>query len=529
MTQVLDTDVIDISASGTQVNTLKNSIGFNETLLLFSDTAQYKLAGAGDVISPTTAIINEVSSFEHDDSVAPVSAGRYAYFCQKRNENTGVREYYADDETLTNDGVDVTAAVQSLIPANAYNIISNTTEDTLLVFCADTADSGTGTSTITTPLTVTNAGTMYVYKYFFEGGDKVQNAWSKWTFAGVKILGGMAHESYVYLLTCEDTDTKLMKLDLRNLKDSTIGFNPHIDLRESKTGVYASGTGLTTVTPTYAGKEGLIAVDKTNGTNYALTDAANATCTITVTDALNIAVGTTLTLTDNAGVSTTMTGTATNPTTNPNEFSVGVDAASTADNIAVGAYSLYGINGLAGYSAPNPASNVITVTRAVAGASNLTVTSSDPVRLAVTNFVTPATSFTLVGNHTDLYVGIPYESQYTLSTQYLRQTKGRAEVAITTGRYQIRQITLDYQDSGFFKVEVTPNNRDTFTKEMNGYVIGTSESTIDAPAITSGTINIPIQCRNTRFVFDIKSSSHLPVQIASADIEGYYHSRSTRV
>ena len=122
--------------------------------------------------------------------------------------------------------------------------------------------------------------------------------------------------------------------------------------------------------------------------SFTISDApsSHATCTITVTDALNIAVGTTLTFTDNAGVSTTMTGTATNPTTNPNEFSVGVDAASTADNIAVGAGGVLGINALAGYSAPNPASNVITVTRNDIGNNNLTVTSSDPVRLTVTNF-----------------------------------------------------------------------------------------------------------------------------------------------
>jgi|10_taG_2_1085330.scaffolds.fasta_scaffold03840_7 hypothetical protein len=111
-----------------------------------------------------------------------------------------------------------------------------------------------------------------------------------------------------------------------------------------------------------------------------------STCTITVTDAENIAVGTTITITDNAGVSTTMTGTATNPTTDPNEFSVGVDNASTADNIAVGAGGVLGINALSGYSAPNPAANVITVTRAAIGKNNLTVTSSDSTRLAVTDF-----------------------------------------------------------------------------------------------------------------------------------------------
>jgi len=130
-TQVLDTDPIDIAASGTQVNTLKNSVGFNESLLLFSDTAQYKLDSSGESISPTTAILNEVSSFEHDDKVTPVSAGKFAYFAQARTNNTAIREYFADDDTLTNDGMDITVSVGNLIPTNCYQIISNTTEDNL--------------------------------------------------------------------------------------------------------------------------------------------------------------------------------------------------------------------------------------------------------------------------------------------------------------------------------------------------------------------------------------------------------------
>ena len=526
--QVLDTDPIDIAASGNRVNTLKNSISFNETLLLFSDTAQYKLASSGEAISPTTAVLNEVSTFSHDDGVQPVSSGQYAYFAQRRNNNTAIREYYSDNDTLTNDGLDITVAVQKLLPTNAYQIISNSTEDVLMVLCSDTADSQSAPYATGSNVTATNADTIYLYKYFFDKGEKVQTAWSKWTFTGVKILGGMTDRSYVYLFVAEGKTTKLFKIDLQNLDDATIGFNVHLDLRKTVTGTYSSGTGLTTLTSPYGYKTGLIAVDASTGANYALTDAANATCTITVTDALNIAVGTTLTFTDNAGVSTTMTGTATNPTTNPNEFSVGVDAASTADNIAVAAGGVLGINALAGYSAPNPASNVITVTRAVAGASNLTVTSSDPVRLAVTNFVTPATTFTLVGNHTNLIIGVPYESKYTLSPQYVRENTGRGLMAVTSGRYQIRTISFDYENTGFFTVEVTPENRDMYTTVMNGYVVGFSGS-VDNPAISSGTLVVPVQSKNTQFVLDIKSSSHLPMFIPSAEVEGFYHRRSKRI
>jgi len=112
-----------------------------------------------------------------------------------------------------------------------------------------------------------------------------------------------------------------------------------------------------------------------------------ATCTITVTDAANIAVGSTITITDNAGTSTTMTATNDDPA-DALEFSVGGSRTNNdvADNIAVGSGGVLGINALSGYAAPNPAANVITVTRAVKGGDNLTVTSSDNTRITCTNF-----------------------------------------------------------------------------------------------------------------------------------------------
>ena len=139
------------------------------------------------------------------------------------------------------------------------------------------------------------------------------------------------------------------------------------------------------------------------------------------------------------------------------------------------------------------------------------------------------TVHTIVGNHTSLFIGVPYSSVYRLSTQYIRENTGRGLVAITAGRYQIRNISFNFENSGFFQVEVTPNNRDKSTTIMNGYVIGTSSSLVGQPAISSGTLRVPVQCRNTEFVMDIKSNSHLPVYIADAEIEGYYHSRSRRI
>ena len=64
---------------------------------------------------------------------------------------------------------------------------------------------------------------------------------------------------------------------------------------------------------------------------------------------------------------------------------------------------------------------------------------------------------------------------------------------------------------------------------MNGYIIGTATSKIGVAAISSGTLRVPVFAKNTDFTLDIKSDSHLPMYIASAEIEGYCHNRSTRI
>ena len=95
---------------------------------------------------------------------------------------------------------------------------------------------------------------MFIYKYFFDRGEKVQTAWSKWTINNVKILGGLSFESFLYLMVAEGTNTKLFKIDLRNLKDTTLG-HVYVDLKTSVTGTYDSATNLTTFTSPYGAKQ----------------------------------------------------------------------------------------------------------------------------------------------------------------------------------------------------------------------------------------------------------------------------------
>jgi hypothetical protein len=140
-----------------------------------------------------------------------------------------------------------------------------------------------------------------------------------------------------------------------------------------------------------------------------------ASCTITVADASAVQAGDTITFSDHAGTQITLTATTSDPPTGETATSLGFSvgggrtANGIADNISVGHGGTKGINALAGFSAPNPAANVITVTRVDKGNDNLTVTSSRPSAITVTNFS---------GGEKDVYYLEVFDADHTTDSSF---------------------------------------------------------------------------------------------------------------
>ena len=139
------------------------------------------------------------------------------------------------------------------------------------------------------------------------------------------------------------------------------------------------------------------------------------------------------------------------------------------------------------------------------------------------------TTVVVKGNHTSCIFGSAFESLYEFTKPYVRENTQTGQVAITSGRFQVRTMRVDFQDSGFFTATVLPDGRSLSTYEMSGNVINSANSVIGQPNIASGTFNIPIQSKNTDFVCKLISSSHLPCHFISAEIEGFYHRRNRRM
>ena len=124
-------------------------------------------------------------------------------------------------------------------------------------------------------------------------------------------------------------------------------------------------------------------------------------------------------------------------------------------------------------------------------------------------------------------LGVEYTMNYQFSTQFVRENNGQQ--SIQSGRLQLRTMRINFEDTGFFKVEVTPEGRATNTYEFTGVVLNKPDSTIGDVPLDDGTFRFPIQSKNDRVSINIKSDSYLPCAFQNAEWEGFYTLRSNRI
>ena len=121
-------------------------------------------------------------------------------------------------------------------------------------------------------------------------------------------------------------------------------------------------------------------------------------------------------------------------------------------------------------------------------------------------------------------IGESYEMHYRFSKQ--RLTENASE--LISGRLQLHHFYIKYEDSGFFQVEVTPENRDTSLHKFTGRLLGAASASIGQINLDTGTFKVPIMSKSDRVDIDVKNNTFLPTLLASAEYEGVFHMRSRR-
>jgi hypothetical protein len=124
-------------------------------------------------------------------------------------------------------------------------------------------------------------------------------------------------------------------------------------------------------------------------------------------------------------------------------------------------------------------------------------------------------------------IGIPYDMTYEFSTQHVREKNGTQ--SIQSGRLQLRTMRVNYENTGYFKIEVTPYARQTYSYEYTGVVLNQLGSTIGDVSLEDGTYRFPVQSKNDRVSIKLVSDSYLPCAFQNAEWEGFYNIRSKRI
>lgn len=138
-----------------------------------------------------------------------------------------------------------------------------------------------------------------------------------------------------------------------------------------------------------------------------------------------------------------------------------------------------------------------------------------------------ATSITVQGDHSAsaVFIGLTFESRFQFSEFSLKETDSTgSKVAVTHGRLQLQTLTLVYDDTGHFQVQVTPLYRDTSTFTFSGRILGDGSNLLDTLVIHSGEFAAPLMSKSDQVKIELVSESFLPFNFVSAEVAARFTS-----
>ena len=500
--QLLDSAPIDVGLSHTKVAVLQHALPFQEKLMLFSDNSQFVLRGA-DVLSPKTVAISPVTEYDISDGITPLALGPYIYFPFNRGQFEGMFEYFVDNNTEVFEAEEITSQVPKYIPTGIKRMAGSASESMVLL------------------QTATDQKTLFVYKYFWSGKEKIQSAWQKWEFDD-NVTGFDFIDSTLYLIL---DGRDLVKMPVENaLTDTGLDYTLLLDSRVDGSDItsvnYNSQNDYTEIVgiPFTRSETFPVEVYKKGGSEM----IPYSPQTLSV-DRWRVK-GVIASYVDNGGDYVEYDG----------DYYYCIISHTSASTFESKYWrkAAYPPSGTAAWAASTSYSKG-TIYKCI----NNHTSPADPATFSVGtewSVSTEVPSAPEWGNgifYNDQYyfvVGKPYNMLYRFSNQAIKQPTERGGKSASDYTFQnIRNGSIEYADTGHFTVEVTPRFRDTYTYVYNPTLLS-SISTLDRFTPESGHFRFGVQCRPEEATIEVKSSSALPVKLLAAEFESMVASRSRR-
>lgn len=207
-----DSDPVDVTVATRNDDTLRHVIPFNKDLLLMADKSQYRLT-YGQYIGPKNIQVVFTTAFNVSGKVKPANMGNSVYFVDDASSYRFGKlfEYFPRPNQQGDDADEITDPIPNYIPAGIKFLAGSPRMEMLLV----------GTQG--------DAGSLYVYKFFWASDKKIQNCWHRWTFTDAdKVYWAAFIDNYLYVMIKRGTNVFIERI--RTDEEPVVSATPRIML-----------------------------------------------------------------------------------------------------------------------------------------------------------------------------------------------------------------------------------------------------------------------------------------------------------
>ena len=158
--------------------------------------------------------------------------------------------------------------------------------------------------------------------------------------------------------------------------------------------------------------------------------------------------------------------------------------------------------------------------------NSIQVYTENGLRLGATNSGATVTLNQAVSADTPVFVGIPYTMKYTFSEQIFKAKAGNSTSPSNAAKLMVRNGSIFFDNTAYFKVKVTPQERQTYENTFTSNLVGLTD--IGSLALEDGFYRFPVFTKAQDTVITIENDSALPSNFQSAEFESFVNPRSTR-
>jgi hypothetical protein len=229
-------DPIDLQASSTFPTTLHDGIEVNSGLLIFSSNQQFMLTTDSDALTPTTAKINYLSSYNYNPKTVPFSLGITSGFINSTGKNSRIFEMADIRREGEPTVLEQSKLISKLLPIS-IDRPTVSKENSLLL------------------LGSVGSNEVWGFRFYNNGEKRVQSAWFRWSLSGNLVHHVILDDVY-YVVVKNDTQYTLESIDVKKQDGTTfigtenypIHLDRHTQMSALSSGSYSTSSKKTTFT-----------------------------------------------------------------------------------------------------------------------------------------------------------------------------------------------------------------------------------------------------------------------------------------